>query len=248
MNYFRGYYITTKSVDDIRIKVSDILNLNNCKPNNDKDNKALCKAYCEKTYRLLEECFVPDMWGIERAKNLLKRDKDSDNLSKLCETKTIADGILWDISWSLGKVIPLKDFPSCKKLLEFSSDTASACAKDLIKSKVIKVGLEVFLLKSKVDDAVTIVDIWQFYNDIVTELEREMQEEGWTLTSVEQLLYLKSKAERAYCYKAMIKTGFGITKEIKDIQDELTVDRDIQQYESMESLNNNENYMIVNQR
>ena len=29
------------------------------------------KAYCEKTYRLLEECFVPDMWGVEHAKNLL---------------------------------------------------------------------------------------------------------------------------------------------------------------------------------
>lgn len=247
MDYFRGYYITTKNVDDIRLYVSDIINLNKRKPNSDIDNKALCKAYCEKTYRLLEECFVPDMWGVEHAKNLLKRGKNSDNLSKLCDAKTIADGILLHISLSLGRVFPLKDFPSCKKLLDISSDIASAYAKDLIKSKVIKVGLEALLLKSKVDDAVTIVDVWHFYNDIVTELEREMLEEGWTLSHVEQSLFLKSKAERAYCYKAMIKTGFGITKELKDIMDDLNADRDIQQYESMESLNNSANYMIVNQ-
>lgn len=247
MDYFRGYYITTKNVDDIRLYVSGIINMNMRKSNSDIDNKALCKAYCEKTYRLLEECFVPDMWGVEHAKNLLKRDKNSDNLSKLCDAKTIADGILLDISLNLGRVFPLKDFPSCKKLLDISSDIAFAYAKDLIKSKVIKVGLEVLLLKSKIDDVVTIVDVWHFYNDIVTELEREMLEEGWTLSSVEQSLYLKSKAERAYCYKAMIKTGFGITKELKDIMDDLNADRDIQQYESMESLNNSANYMIVNQ-
>ena len=247
MDYFRGYYITTKNVDDIRIYVSDIINMSKRKSNSDKENKALCKAYCEKTYRLLEDCFVPGMWGVERAKNLLKRYKDSDNLSKLCDAKTIADGILLNISLSLGRVFPLKDFPSCKNLLDLSSDIASAYAKDLIKSKVIKVGLEVLLLKSKVDDAVTIEDVWRFYNDIVKELEREMLEEGWTLSSVEQSLFLKSKAERAYCYKAMIKTGFGITKELKDIMDDLNADKDIQQYESMESLNNSANYMIVNQ-
>jgi hypothetical protein len=29
MDYFRGYYITTKDVDDIKLYVSDILNMNN---------------------------------------------------------------------------------------------------------------------------------------------------------------------------------------------------------------------------
>jgi hypothetical protein len=248
MDTFKGFYITTKNIDDIRLTISDIIDMNKLKPNSDKDNKALCKAYCEKTYRLLEECFVPDMWGVERAKKLLKRDKDSDNLSKLCSAKTIADGILFNISLNLKKVFPLKDLPSCRKLLDFSSDIAYACAKDLIKSKVIKVGMEVLLLKSKVDDAVTIEDVWHFYNEIVTELEREILEEGWALSPVEQSLFLKSKAERAYCYKAMIKTGFGITKELKDIMDELNVDMDIRQYESIESLHNSTNYMIVKQR
>lgn len=86
-----------------------------------------------------------------------------------------------------------------------------------------------------------------FYNNIINELEREVKMEGWALNQVEQALYAKAKAERAYCCKAFLKTEFGIAKEIKEVVDLIDPDKDIQSYENMNSLIRNNNQMIANQ-
>ena len=244
-NYnFKGFFITTKSVDDICFTMSEIRKMNSNKASNDKERKALCKTYCEKTYRLLEECFVQNMWEIERAKKLLNRFKNSDNLDSLYEAKTIADYIMLYILSCLSTMIPLKDFPSCKELLNMGKDMATKCAKDLVQNKIIKAGIHGVIFMSKANDLVTIGDVWNFYANIIKEFEREVREENWQLSQIEQALLTKAQAECGYCFLAMLKTGNSITDEMKEMMDEGKAYKCIKNVETT-SIDNNTSFMNI---
>ena len=60
-----------------------------------------------------------------------------------------------------------------------------------------------------------------FYRGFVEELEREKNDECWTLCEVEQWLLDKSKAECGYCYLALLKVGYTLSKDIKDFLTDL---------------------------
>ena len=244
-NYnFKGFLITTKSVDDICFTISEIRKMNSHKASNDKERKALCKTYCEKTYRLLEECFVQDMWEIERAKKILNRFKNSDNLDSLYEAKTIADYIMLYILSCLSTVIHLKDFPSCKELLNMEKDVATKCAKDLVQNKIVKAGIHGIILMSKANDLITISDVWNFYANIIKEFEREVREENWQLSQIEQVLFAKAQAECGYCFLAMLKTDCNITNEMKEMMDEAKANNYINDFEK-HSIPNNASFMTM---
>ena len=246
MAIFIGYCITKKSVDDVKAEINNVLELNHRRTASIQEEKALNRLYCEKTIRFLDVCFE-EMYGIEKCKRMLKPCKDSDNLEMLRKGKLNADEILIELSIMLGNMIPLKDLPSCKPLLDCSKDLAMVCAKDMANDKYVKIGLGLVSLLAKGNDNVTIEHVWLFYNNIINELEREVKMEGWALNQVEQALYAKAKAERAYCCKAFLKTEFGIAKEIKEVVDLIDPDKDIQSYENMHSLIRNNNQMIANQ-
>lgn len=235
MSYYIGYCFITKSVDDIRKEIVEIWNLNQRRSNGVMEDKKLNKLYCEKTVNLLDNWFE-DSCGINRVKRKLKPYKDSDNIDMLRQGKMYADELLLVINVMLGNMIPLKDLPSCKPLLNISNDIAMECVKDMANDKFAKIGLGVVSILSKVNDNVTIWNVWQYYNDIIRELDREVQMDSWTLTPIEQILYAKAKAERAYCYKAMLKTGVGFVHELKGIIDEASADDDIKRFESINSL------------
>lgn len=230
MSDLRGFYIIKKDIGEVRREVSRIMSSYRSGVGISEE-KTENRRYCELTWRLLESSFEQGMCGVEKCKRLLKPYKDSDDINMLRVGKSFSDEILIELSAMICNVMPLKDFPSCKNILDCSVDVAMECVKDLTNDKYAKLGLGLVSLLSKGKDAVTIVDVWDFYSTIKNELEREVREESWTLSSAEQELYYKAKAECGYCYKAMLKTGFGIVHELKGIMDESTANNDIKRFE-----------------
>ena len=222
-----GLFITKIGVDEIKQRVNEIEVYNKRYAADIKQDKALCKSYCNKTLRLLEDCFMPDMWAIEKSKRRLYDYKDSDNFEMLKIGKATCDVILTNINSMLTTVVPLKDFPSCKEFLDITKDVSAEVAKQAINDRIAKMGLHGILAVEKANDAIDIMDIFKFYNNIVVELNREVTEEHWVLSPLEQALLDRAKAEQGYCFLAMLKTGYNFVKELKGIIDEATAKNDI---------------------
>ncbi len=240
-----GLFVTTKSVNEIKSEIADVINIGNRHFGNVAQEISLYKTFCKKTIQILYECFIPNMYGVQRCINAIQSRSVSDDIERIRAAKTLANGTIINISIQLAQIVPLKDFPSCRKLLDMVPDVATSCAKDLIKNKIVKTEVGVMLLKSKTKDAIDIADVWYFYNSILQELERE-RKDGWSWIPIEQALHQKARVERAYCFLAMLKTGCSISKEMKDIMDELTAKEDISQQDNMLIDNDFSGYIIGN--
>lgn len=129
------------------------------------------------------------------------------------------NGMLLDLKYMAQNSIPIKDFPSCKKLTELSCEDAISLSKDLVKNGIIKSGIGIIMLGKAVADGIEIVHIRQFYENMLNELQREINEEQHVLIPIEQFLIEKCNAEIGYCDIAMIKTGLKAGKEIKELMD-----------------------------
>lgn len=228
MRFFIGYCFTYKNVEEIRNEIAVIFNLER---SGFKDNNAYFKHFCERTKQLLDTKFEKT-YGTEKCKQRLNEYIESKSDKVLSDGMTYSMGLLGELGCMLNSMIPLKNLPSCKSLLNVSDDIAMECVKDMANSKYAKIGLGLVSILSKVNDNVTIWNVWQYYNDIVNELEREVHIDAWTLTPIEQRLYAKAKVERAYCYKAMLKTNVSFVNELKGIIDEAAADNDIRNYEN----------------
>ena len=234
MSVFVGYCFTNKSVGEIRNEIADIMNIN-YKRSGFKDNNSYLKHFCERTKQLLKTKYEKT-YGTEICMQQLNYYIKSNSDNSLSEGVTYSIGLLGELGYMLGSMIPLRNLPSCKSLLNVSNDVAMECVKDMTNSRFARMGLGIVSILSKVNDNVTIWNVWQYYNDIIKELDREVQMDSWTLTPIEQILYAKAKAERAYCYKAMLKTGVGFVHELKGIIDEATADNDIKRFENINRL------------
>lgn len=228
MSVFIGYCFTNKNVGEIRNEIAAVFNLER---SGFKDNNAYFKHFCERTKQLLDNRFEKT-YGTEKCKKQLNKYIDSKSDKLLSDGVTYSIGLLGELGRMLNSMIPLKNLPSCKSLLDVSDDIARECVKDMANSKYARIGLGLVSILSKVNDNVTIWNVWQYYNDIVNELEREVYIDMWTLTPIELKLYAKAKVERAYCYKAMLKTNVSFVHELKGIIDEATADNDIRNYEN----------------
>lgn len=235
----RGFFITKKNVDEVKQEIMNVVRMPVRGGNGVFEEKIYYKRYCEMTLRMLNDCFEYGMFAVENYKNEVKKYKDSDDVNRLRKGKQVSEEILLDLGAQLCSVIPLKDLPTCKPILDCSKDVAMECAKDMANEKYVRMGLGVVSMLSKVNDKVTIESVWYFYNNIILELEREAGAEGWIFCPIEQTLYDKAKAERAYCYKAMLKTGICFVHELIGIIDEATADKDIREYEDAIKMNDN---------
>ena len=240
MSIFVGYCFTNKSVGEIRNEIADILNTN-YERSGFKDHNSYLKHFCERTKQLLETKYEKT-YGTAKCIQRLNMYIESKSDILLSDGVTYSIGLLGELRCMLGSMIPLRNLPSCKSLLSVSKDVAMECMKDMTNSRFARMGLGIVSILSKVNDNVTIWNVWQYYNDIINELNREVQMDSWILTPIEQLLYVKAKAERAYCYKAMLKTGVGFLHELKGIIDEATADNDILNYEN--AIPNNTSFVI----
>ena len=92
-------------------------------------------------------------------------------------------------------MVSIKDLPSCKKLTELSAEDIISKAKDLIKNDIVKTGIGVLLLGSKINDVVRIEDVKGYYKNRLSQLTQEILTKGGLTTPIEQFLIDKFNAE-----------------------------------------------------
>ena len=177
----------------------------------------LCKAYCHDLQSAIRECFESEMYGPQWCLRKLTLYQKNDDSSKVSAISLYAGDIASGLYTIILNSVPIRDFPSCKKLSELSLDDVVSAINDLGKNNIVKVTVCSLLLGKKVYDRIQISDIESFYEDQIKELETEIQLAGRPPIDMEEYLLNKFKAELGYCQRARIKTGFSIVKEIVGI-------------------------------
>lgn len=226
----KGIFIIKSGADNLIRKIDELsFKYNNRSAVNNKQNLALYRSYCHDIISMFNASFETGMWGVERCKNFIEKCRWANDVNIINATLLIINGILLDLKYMAQNSIPIKDFPSCKKLTELSCKDAISLSKDLVKNGIIKSSISIIMLGKAVADGIKIVHIRQFYKNILNELQREIREEQHTLIPIEQLLIEMCNAEIGYCDIAMIKTGLKAGKEIKGLMD--TAHKNIEKFE-----------------
>ena len=76
------------------------------------------------------------------------------------------------------------------------------------------------LLGLKINDVVHIEDIRKYYGDQLAQLNSEIQEKNGSISPIEHFLLDKFSAEIAYCNRALLKAGLGVTEELLALVEE----------------------------
>jgi hypothetical protein len=203
---------------------------------------AIQRTFCNKVYKILSTRLVQGLYNVEKTKKKLKEGMTSDNVTILMGTCSYAYSILCDIKDRFAHVIPLSDFPSCKHMLSLEKDLIKTAIKELCEDNpVVKQLLNIGANAKGIYDANTIIQVLWFYKDFVVELEREKNDEHWHFCETEQWLLDKSKAECGYCYLALLKVGYTLSKDIHDFIDEAKAHQYIHHFEET-SHNPNDQY------
>ena len=190
------------------------------------------RTFCDKVYKILSTRMVQGLYAVEIAKKKIAEGMTSDNTILLFGVSSYALGVLCDIKNRFVHVIPLSEFPSCKHMLSLNKDLIKTAIKNLCEDNpVIKQFINIGAIAKGIYDADTIIQVLLFYRGFVEELEREKNDECWTLCEVEQWLLDKSKAECGYCYLALLKVGYTLSKDIKDFLDETKAHEYIHHFE-----------------
>lgn len=181
---------------------------------NQNQERSLLKAYCHDVINAISECFESKMFGPSACIKRISQIQHSDDLYRVSSNAMSVSSLVLDLYNIIDGSIPLKDFPSCKKLDDLSVDDAISAVNDLTKNNIVKGSVCVALLGKKVTDIVKISDIEEFYVSRINELTSELRELGREPIPMEDYLLKKFKAELAYCSQARVKTGLGIVKEV----------------------------------
>ena len=190
------------------------------------------RTFCDKVYKILSTRMVQGLYAVEIAKKKISEGMTSDNTILLFGASSYALGVLCDIKNRFVHVIPLSEFPSCKHMLSLDKDLIKTAIKDLCEDNpIVKQFINIGAIAKGIYDADTIIQVLLFYRGFVEELEREKNDECWTLCEVEQWLLDKSKAECGYCYLALLKVGYTLSKDIKDFLDETKAHEYIHHFE-----------------
>ncbi len=204
-------------------------------------DKASQRTFCKKVYDVLLHRFVQGSYVVEKTKKKLNTWMATDNISLLAGTSTYAYSILCDIDSRFSHPIPLSQLPSCKKLLSIENNLLEEAIKELCDNSVVKQLIDLGAIAKGIYDANTIIQVLLFYKNFVVELEREKNDEHWTLCEMEQWLLDKAYAECGYCYLALLKVGCTFSKDIYDFIDEAKAHASIQHFEDT-SHNQNDQY------
>lgn len=200
------------------------------------------RAFCDKVYKILSIRMVQGLYTVEKTKKKLKDGMTSDNVTILMGTSTYAYSILCDIDSRFAHVIPLSEFPSCKHMLSLEKDLIKTAIKELCEDNpVVKQLINIGAIAKGIYDANAIIQVLLFYKNFVLELEREQNDEHWTLCEMEQWLLDKANAECGYCYLALLKVGCTLPKDIHDFIDEAKAHQSIHHFENT-SHNQNAQY------
>lgn len=196
---------------------------------NDTQQKQIFKAYCRGLIDLIDTCFETELWGVEKCKRFINQQAAKDDINTINNSFPVVYGVLLELKSIMNNAIPLSEFPSCKKLLGLSPSDMASAAKDLVKNNIIKATTSALLLGKATNDVFEISHILNFYNEQKKELEWEIQDNNRPISPIEKFLITKYNTEITYCGEAMVKAGFSMAKEIKDLYD--IAKEDIKQYE-----------------
>lgn len=243
----KGIFIIKSGADNLIKKIDELFSkYNNRSAVNDKQNLALYRSYCQDVISMFNASFEAGMWGVERCKKFIEKYRWTDDVNLINATLYMINGMLLDLKYMAQDSIPIKDFPSCKKLTELSCEDAISLSKDLVKNGIIKSGIGIILLGKAVADGIEIVHVRQFYENMLNELQREINEEQHILIPIEQFLIEKCNAEIGYCDIAMIKTGLKAGKEIKGLMD--TAHKNIEKFEKETNIYNTKEISLSNNK
>lgn len=215
MEKMNEIFVAVKEIDDIETKIDALCDkYNNRRVADHVQQRALFKSYCHDTIKVFDDCFATSLLGMMRCKAKVKAYEVSDTIDISLATLDIVDMLL-DLKKMVRTMVPIKDLPSCKKLTELSSEDILSKSKDLVKNDVVKAGVGVMLLGSKICDVVKIEDVRRYYNDRLSQLTEEIKTKGGSMSPIEQFLMDKFNAEIGYCNIALLKAGIGISEELK---------------------------------
>ena len=155
---------------------------------------SLCKAYCHDLQSVIKECFESEMYGPQWCLRKLTVYQKNDDPSQVYKFSTYTGDIAGELYTIIKNSVPIKDFPSCKKLSELSYDDALSAINDLGKNNIVKITVASILLGKKINDRIQISDIESFYEDQIKELETELQQVGRPPIEMEE--YLLNKLRR----------------------------------------------------
>ena len=178
--------------------------------------RALFRTYCHDTIVVFESCFETSLLGMKKCINKVKAYQEQDNIEVDNAALDIFNMLL-ELKSIVQSMVPIKDLPSCKRLLELSPEDIISKAKDLVNNDVIKVCAGAVLLGIKTGDVVRIEDVRHYYNDRLVQLNEEIREKGGEVSPIELFLRDKFNAEIAYCNLALYKTGINTTQELIEL-------------------------------
>lgn len=216
---FNEIYVATKEIDYIEAKIDELCQKYKNRYGADYvQQRAIFRSCCHDTIKIFDDCFETTMLGMIRCKNKVRAYKSLDNIDMLYATADIVN-MLSCLKAVVKTMVSIKDLPSCKKLIELSPEDIISKSKDLVKSDIVKATIGALLLGSKINDVVKIEDIRNFYSGRLVQLRSEIFAKNGQMSPIEQFLLDKFNAEIGYCNLAMLKSGMGITEELKDLAD-----------------------------
>lgn len=205
---------------------------------NNVQRRTILRKCCHDIDCMLDECFEPSLLGVAKCKQKTNKCYRVDNPMLVDASFCILGRMLSDLQARTYNAIPLKDYPSCRKLVGLSPEDVISKTKDLVKNDIIKAGVCFLLLGLGVDDAINITDIKKIYQGFLDELQKEIKEKNNGINSVEQELMDWFNAEIGYCDLAMCKAGLSIGENIAEL---ITIaKKNIEKYETNSiRINNN---------
>lgn len=240
----KGTFISVVSKDEIIEKLNKLNNrYDKASVSYGHQTVSYLKSYCHEFLEIIDTCFAADLRAVKRCRASIERGLYVDD--PYLAINAMADMYNTSINMlaMVKEFIPLNDFPTCKPLLELSTEDAVSVANDLNKNTFTKVVIGAALLGKKVGDMITISDIKTFYKDQISNLESEIAADRGNPSPTEVFLLDKFKAELGYCYKAMLKTGIGAAKEIIGLIS--SADEAIERYEEKYSSKEHSTNMTI---
>lgn len=241
MNGLTEIYVATKDKDYVLEKIHDLCDKYHNKSVPDyKQQRLLFRNYCHDTLVVFKECFETSMLGMTRLIKKVEGFKKQDNI----EIKTAAleiSNLLIELNSLVVSMVPIKDLPSCKRLIGLSAEDIIEKSKDLVKNGIVKAEIGAVLLGSNIKNVVNIENIRNYYQNNLEELKNEIQIKAKLISPIEQFLLDKFNAEIGYSNIALLKAGIGITEKLIDLVN--IGKKHIEKYEKS-SLIRNENLVL----
>lgn len=204
---------------------------------NSVQRRTTLRKCCHEIDCMLDECFEPSLLGFTRCKQKISRCNCADDPQRVDMSFYILGQMLSELRARTCCAIPLKDYPSCRKLVGLSPEDVISKTKDLVKNDIVKASVCCLLLGLGVGKAINIADIKKLYKGFLDELQKEILEKNDGISPVEQELMDWFNAEIGYCDLAMFKAGISIGENVADLID--IAQKNIDKYENRSLKGNN---------